>query len=59
MLAGVFVAGFGVFSGIVEGRRFVDMLPFYIISLFGIYLYLSALSIVDMPGAPPDAQDKP
>ena len=50
MLAGVFVAGFGVFSGIVEGRRFVDLLPFYIISLFGIYLYLSALSIVDMPG---------
>ena len=50
MLAGVFVACFGVFSGIVEGRRFVDLLPFYIISLFGIYLYLSALSIVDMPG---------
>lgn len=50
MLAGVFVAGFGVFSGIVEGHRFVDLLPYYIISLFGIYLYLSAMSIVDMPG---------
>ncbi len=49
MLAGVFVAGFGVFTGIVEGRRFVDLLPFYIISLFGIYLYLSTMSIVDMP----------
>lgn len=50
MLAGVFVAGFGVFSGIVEGHRFVDLLPYYIISLFGIYLYLSAMSIVDMQG---------
>lgn len=49
MLAGVFVAGFGVFTGIVEGSKFVDLLPFYIISLFGIYLYLSAMSIVDMP----------
>lgn len=49
MLAGVFVAGFGVFTGIVEGSKFVDLLPFYIISLFGIYLYLSTMSIVDMP----------
>ena len=49
MLAGVFIAGFGVCKGIVEGRRFVDLLPFYIISLFGIYLYLSIMSIVDAP----------
>lgn len=49
MLAGVFVAGFGVCKGIVEGRDFVDLLPFYIISLLGIYLYLSIVSIVDMP----------
>lgn len=49
MLAGVFVAGFGVCMGIVEGRKFVELLPFYIISLFGIYLYLSVMSIVDMP----------
>lgn len=49
MLAGVFVAGFGVCKGIIEGRSFVDLLPFYIISLFGIYLYLSIVSIVDMP----------
>lgn len=50
MLAGVFVAGFGVCKGIVEGNRFVDLLPFYIISLFGIYLYLSVCSIVDIAG---------
>lgn len=49
MLAGVFVAGFGVCKGIIEGRRFVELLPFYIISLLGIYLYLSIMSIVDMP----------
>ncbi len=48
MLAGVFMAGFGVCKGIVEGRKFVDLLPFYIISLFGIYLYLSVMSVVDM-----------
>ncbi len=49
MLAGVFVAGFGVCKGIVEGISFISLLPFYIISLFGIYLYLSIVSIVDMP----------
>jgi hypothetical protein len=48
-LAGVFMAGFGVCKGIVEGRNFVELLPFYIISLFGIYLYLSVMSMVDMP----------
>lgn len=50
MMAGVFVTGFGVCKGIIEGQRFVDLLPFYIISLFGIYLFLSISSIVDMPG---------
>lgn len=50
MLAGVFIAGFGVCKGIIEGRRFVDLLPFYIVSLFGIYLFLSISSIVDMQG---------
>lgn len=49
MLAGVFVAGFGVCKGIIERRKFVELLPFYIISLLGIYLYLSIMSIVDMP----------
>lgn len=50
MMAGVFVAGFGVCKGIIEGKRFVDLLPFYIVSLLGIYLFLSISSIVDMPG---------
>lgn len=50
MMAGVFITGFGVCKGIIEGRRFVDLLPFYIVSLFGIYLFLSISSIVDMQG---------
>lgn len=50
MLTGVFIAGFGACKGIMEGRRFVDLLPFYIVSLFGIYLFLSITSIVDMQG---------
>jgi hypothetical protein len=48
MLAGVFMAGFGVCKGIVEGRKFTDLLPFYIICLFAIYIYLSVVSMVDM-----------
>jgi VIT1/CCC1 family predicted Fe2+/Mn2+ transporter len=44
------MAGFGVCKGIVEGRKFSELLPFYIISLFGIYLYLSVVSMVDMAG---------
>lgn len=48
MLAGVFVAGFGVCKGIVEGIKFINLLPFYIVSLFGIYLYLSIVSMVDL-----------
>lgn len=50
MLAGVFVAGFGICKGIIEGSCFVDLLPFYILSLFGIYLYLSVCSVVDIAG---------
>lgn len=50
VLAGVFIAGFGIFRGMVEKKHLVDLLPFYIISLFGIYLFLSITSIVDMNG---------
>lgn len=50
MLAGVFIAGFGVCKGIIEGSRFSELLPFYIVSLFGIYIFLSVTSIVDVPG---------
>jgi hypothetical protein len=48
MLAGVFMAGVGACKGIIEGRRFTELLPFYIICLFGIYLYISVVSMVDI-----------
>lgn len=48
VLAGVFAAGFGVCKGIVEGQAFVELIPFYIISLFGLYAYLSVSSMVDI-----------
>lgn len=50
MLAGVFAAGLGVCKGIIDGTRFMDLIPFYIVSLFGIYLFVSISSIVDMQG---------
>lgn len=50
VLAGVFIAGVGIFRGIMEKKHLIDVLPFYIISLFGIYLFLSITSIVDMNG---------
>lgn len=50
MLAGVFVAGIGACKGIVDGTHFMELVPFYIVSLFGIYTYLSVSSFVDMPG---------
>lgn len=49
MLAGVFMAGLGVCKGIIEGITFMSLLPFYIVSLFGIYIYLSVTSLVDAP----------
>lgn len=49
MLAGVFVAGFGVCRGLISGSKLTDLLPFYISSLFGIYLFLSVVSVVDIP----------
>lgn len=48
VMAGVLVAGFGVCKGIVEGERLSSLLPFYIIVLFGMYLFFSISSIVDV-----------
>lgn len=47
VMAGVLVAGFGICKGIVDGSRLSALLPFYIIVLFGMYLYFSIASIVD------------
>ncbi len=50
VMAGVLVAGFGVCKGIIDGVRLSSLLPFYIIVLFGMYLFFSISSIVDASG---------
>ncbi len=50
VMGGVLVAGFGVCKGIVDGTRLSSLLPFYIIVLFGMYLFFSISSIVDATG---------
>lgn len=48
MLLSVFCAGLGVCKGIIEGQSVGALLPYYIVSLFGLYLYFSVSSMVDI-----------
>lgn len=48
MLLSVIFAGVGVSRVIVKGRTLGDILPFYIVSFLGLYLYFSISSIVDV-----------
>ncbi len=50
MLLSVFFAGVGVCKSIIIGRTLGEILPFYIISFFGLYLYFSVSSIADVKG---------
>lgn len=50
MLLAVFFAGAGACKAIVEGASLGDILPYYIVSLFGLYLYFSISSMVDVKG---------
>lgn len=50
MLAAVFSAGIGICKGIIEGETLGSLLPYYIISLFGLYCYFSISSLVDLQG---------
>lgn len=50
MLLSVFVAGIGVCKGIIEGSSIGSLLPYYIVSLFGLYVYFSVSSLVDVEG---------
>lgn len=50
MLISVFVSGIGICKGIVEGRTIGSLLPYYIVSLFGLYAYFSVSSLVDLNG---------
>ncbi len=49
MLLSVSAAGVGICKGLMEGDAFFALLPYYIISFLGLYLYFSVLSIVDIP----------
>lgn len=50
MLLSVICSGFGVCRYIVEGKSFGDLLPFYILSFIGLYLYFSVSTVVDIKG---------
>lgn len=50
MLLSVFVSGAGVCKGIIDGNTLVELLPYYIVSLFGLYAYFSVSSLVDAKG---------
>ena len=50
MLLSVVFSGIGICRSIMGGRTLGDVLPFYIVSFFGLYLYFSISTIVDVRG---------
>lgn len=50
MLLSVVCAGFGICKSIMKGRLLGEILPFYVASFAGLYLYFSVSSIVDIKG---------
>lgn len=50
MLLSVVCAGVGICKSIMEGRMLGEILPFYIVSFMGLYLYFSISTIVDIRG---------
>lgn len=50
MLLSVVCSGLGICKSIAIGRTIGDLLPFYIVSFFGLYLYFSVSTLVDVKG---------
>lgn len=50
ILLSVICAGVGICKSIVKGKTLGDILPFYIISFVGMYLYFSVSTVVDIKG---------
>ena len=50
MLGSVFMSGIGICTGIIDGMTLGALLPYYVISLFGLYVYFSVSSLVDVAG---------
>lgn len=48
MLLSVFAGGIGAYEGIINGESIKQILPFYIFSFFGLYLYFSVTSLIDI-----------
>ncbi len=50
MLLSVVFSGIGVCKSIIGGRTVGEVLPFYIVSFFGLYLFFSVSTVVDVRG---------
>ena len=50
MLLSVLLCGIGIYNRITEGHYIVELLPYYIVSLLGLYAYFSISSLVDLKG---------
>ncbi len=50
MLLSVVCAGIGICKSIVAGKMLGEILPFYIVSFVGLYIYFSVSTIVDIKG---------
>ena len=50
MLLSVVFSGVGVCKSIAGGRTLGEVLPFYIVSFFGLYIYFSVSTLVDIRG---------
>lgn len=48
ILLSVFAAGIGACRGIIKGEAFRQILPFYIFSFFGLYVYFSVTALIDI-----------
>lgn len=51
ILLSVIVAGFGVFRGLVTGISFQKLMPYYILSFTGLYLFFGIATMIDMQGS--------
>ena len=50
MLFSVVFAGVGICKGILDGRMLGEILPYYIASFLGLYLYFSLSAMIDIKG---------
>lgn len=50
MLLSIVTAGLGACKGIIDGKTFGEIIPFYLMSFLGLYLYFSISGLVDLDG---------